>query len=121
MNFNTVILVGRLTKTAEKRYTPTGKLVAEFSLAVNERYGENETTQFVPIQAWGGLGEAMASYATKGRLVLVEGRLSVSTWEVAPGERRFMTRVIANTIRFMDAKPQPEADIEILPEEEVAL
>jgi single-strand DNA-binding protein len=79
MNFNTVILVGHLTKTAEKRFTPTGKVVAEFSLAVNEKYGEVETSQFVPVQAWGRLGEAMASYATKGRLVLVEGHLSVSS------------------------------------------
>jgi single-strand DNA-binding protein len=121
MNYNSVTLIGRLTKTPEKRFTPTGKVVAEFSIAINEKFGENETTQFIPIQAWGKLGEAMASYALKGRLVLVEGRISVSSWEVAPSERRFMTRVIARTIRFMDAKPQTEPDLESVPEEEIAL
>jgi single-stranded DNA-binding protein len=57
------------------------------------------TSQFVPVQAWGRLGEAMAIYAAKSWLVLVEGRISVSSWEATPGERRYITRVIARTIR----------------------
>jgi single-stranded DNA-binding protein len=63
----------------------------------------------------------MPSYALKGRLVLVEGRLNVSSWNVTPDERRYRTRVIARTIRFMDAKPQAEPDLESVPEEEIAL
>lgn len=119
MNYNKVVLIGRLTKDPEKRFTPTGKAVAEFQLAVNEKYGNTEHTQFIPIQAWGKLSDVMVNYAKKGRLVLVEGRLNVSSWNVTPDERRFMTRVIASTIRFMDSKPVSEADTVDIPEEEL--
>jgi single-strand DNA-binding protein len=49
MNYNSVTLIGRLTKTPEKRFTPTGKAVAEFTLAVNEQFGEKEQAQIIPV------------------------------------------------------------------------
>jgi single-strand DNA-binding protein len=108
MDLNKVVLTGRLVKNPEARFTPTGKRVAEFTIAVNEKYGETETAQFVPVQAWNGLGEIATSYARKGRRVAITGRLNISSWEVAPGEWRYFTRVIASEMVFLDNKPVEE-------------
>ena len=87
---NKVILVGRLAQDPEVRYTQSGKAVASFSLAVS-RYGggaQNDTTDFIPIVAWEKLAEICGNNLTKGRRILVEGRLQIRSYEGNDGQNR---------------------------------
>jgi len=106
---NRVILIGRLTRDPEMRYTPNGTAVSRFSLAVDRPYtnqgGERET-DFIDIVAWRQLGETCAQYLGKGRLVAVEGRLQVRSYETQDGQRRRVYEVVADTVRFLDKAGQ---------------
>jgi len=101
---NKIILIGRLTRDPELRYTPNGVAVATFSIAVERPFqnsqGEREA-DFIKIVAWRKLGEICASNLGKGRLVAVEGRLQVSVYE-AEGVTRQVAEVVAENIRFLD-------------------
>lgn len=95
---NRVQLIGRLGKDPETRFTPTGKKVCHFSLAVNQRWrsGEGEPkerTEWFNLEAWGRLGEVCQQYLAKGRLVFIEGRLQTDRYE-QDGETRFFTKVV---------------------------
>ncbi|MCG0277655.1 MAG: single-stranded DNA-binding protein [Thermanaeromonas sp.] len=102
---NRVILIGRLVRDPELRYTPNGVAVANFTLAVDRPYlnqqGERET-DFIRISLWRKLAETCASHLGKGRLVAVEGRLQVRTYETSDGQRRQVTEVVADDVRFLD-------------------
>jgi len=102
---NKVILIGRLTKDPELRYTPSGAPVASFTLAVDRnfttRQGEREA-DFIPIVVWQKLAETCANHLGKGRLVAVDGRLQVRTYDDNQGNRRWVTEVVANEVRFLD-------------------
>lgn len=102
---NRIVLVGRLTKDPELRYTPNGKAVAGFTLAVNRRFsnqqGERET-DFIDIVVWGKTAETCANYLTKGRLAGVEGRLQIRTYETQDGQRRKVAEVVADNVSFLD-------------------
>jgi single-strand DNA-binding protein len=105
---NRVQLIGRLGRDPEGRYTPTGKKVAHFSLAVSNRWksreGEmNESTEWVNIEAWDRLGEVCQEFLKKGSLVYLEGRLKTDKYE-ENGEPRFFTKVVASSIEFLDSK-----------------
>ncbi|MCS7186767.1 MAG: single-stranded DNA-binding protein [Armatimonadetes bacterium] len=106
--FNRVILVGRLVADPEIRYTPDGIPVASFRLAVDRptRRGMERQTDFIRIVTFRRLAEFAQSYLTKGRLVLVEGRLQVSNYTDRMGQRRTSVDVIAFAIQFMDRKPE---------------
>ncbi len=109
---NRVQLIGRLGKDPESKYTPTGKKVAHFSLAVSQRWktgGETkEYTEWVNIEAWGRLGEVCQDYLKKGRLVLIEGRLKTEKYE-DKGETRYFTKVVALSMQMLDSsKPNDE-------------
>ncbi|MCX7642758.1 MAG: single-stranded DNA-binding protein [Armatimonadetes bacterium] len=106
--FNRVILVGRLVADPEIRYTPDGIPVASFRLAVDRptRRGMEKQTDFIRIVTFRRLAEFAQSYLTKGRLVLVEGRLQVSNYVDRMGQRRTSVDVIAFAIQFMDRKPE---------------
>lgn len=102
--YNRVILLGRLTRDPELRYTAAGKPVTNFRLAVDRgRAGDDgeATTDFVDIVAWERQAETAAEYLHKGRLVLVEGRLQVRQYEAQDKSRRTVYEVVANTVRFM--------------------
>lgn len=103
---NRVILIGRLTKDPELRYTPSGVAVATFTIAVDRPFknqqGERET-DFVPIVTWRKQAETCANYLNKGRLVAVDGRLQVRTYDTAEGQRRWVTEVVADSVRFLDS------------------
>jgi single-strand DNA-binding protein len=123
-SLNRVQLIGRLGKDPETRFTPTGKKVANFSLAVSERWksseGENkENTEWVNIEAWGRLGEICQQYLHKGRLVFVEGRLKTDKFEDKGGETKYFTKVVAQSMQMLDRKPEeePVASIEEAPAE----
>jgi single-strand DNA-binding protein len=102
--FNRIILIGRLTRDPELRYTPTGNAVASFVLAVDRSFrranGEHDT-DFIPVVAWRGLGETVSQYVEKGRLVAVEGRLQVRTYERKDGGSGRTAEVVASAVRFL--------------------
>jgi len=109
---NRVQLIGRLGKEPESRFTPTGKKVTHFSLAVSSRWkakdGETkEYTEWVNVEAWGRLGEVCQSYLKKGSLIYLEGRLKTDKYEEG-SESRFYTKVVALAIQFLDKKPADE-------------
>lgn len=100
---NKVILVGRLTRDPEVRYTQTGKAVASFSVAVDTGFGENKRADFIPIVVWDKLAEVCGNNLTKGRRVLVEGRLQIRDYE-KDGQKRRAAEVIAQNVEFLDTK-----------------
>ena len=102
---NKVILTGRLTKEPEVRYTPTGKAVASFTLAVDNGFGENKKTDFIPIVVWGNSAEFCGNNLNKGSKVLVDGRLQVRSYDAKDGSKRYVTEVIAN---FLEALERPK-------------
>ncbi len=102
---NRVQLIGRLGKDPESKFTPTGKKVAHFSVAVSNRWksrdGETqESTEWVNIEAWERLGETCQQYLKKGSLVYVEGRLKTDKYE-DKGETRYFTKVVAQMVQFL--------------------
>lgn len=98
---NKVILIGRLTRDPELRYTPNGTPVASFTVAVNRKF-KREEADFIPIVVWNKLAEHCATYLGKGRLVAVEGRLQVRNYDTQDGQKRWVTEVICEDIRFLD-------------------
>lgn len=109
---NIVVLVGRLTREAELRYTQQGTPVADFTVAVDRRPGPDgeHETDFVPVVAWGKLAENCAQHLVKGQRAGVEGRLQVRTYE-KDGQKRRAVEVVAEDVRFLD-KPRAKADDE---------
>ena len=105
---NKVILMGRLTKDPEVRYTQnTNTLVANFSLAVNRRFvkeGEERQADFINIIAFTKLGEFCSKYFRKGQQVAIVGRLQTRSWEDEQGQKHFVTEVIAEEAYFADSK-----------------
>ena len=100
---NKVIIVGRLTRDPEVRYTQTGKAVASFSVAVDSGFGENKRADFIPVVVWEKLAEICGNNLTKGRRVLVEGRLQIRDYE-KDGQKRRAAEVIAQNVEFLDTK-----------------
>jgi single-strand DNA-binding protein len=105
---NQVVLIGRLTRDPELRYTTSGKAVAQLRLAVDRGttnpQGEKET-DFVDIVVWEKQAETVANYLQKGRLVAVAGRLQIRQFETQDGQRREKAEIVANTVRFLDRGP----------------
>ncbi len=104
---NRVQLIGYLGKDPETRFTPGGKKVTNFSLAVTQRWkasGESkEHTEWVQIEVWGRLSEVTQEYLHKGSLIFVEGRLRTDKYE-EKGEIRYFTKVVAIAIQMLDRK-----------------
>lgn len=104
---NKVILVGRLTKDIEVRYTQTGKAVARFILAVNRRVSKDKEKQqadFIPIIIWNKLAEVCSKYLTKGSQILVEGHLQIRDYVAQDGKKHYIAEVIAQELEFMGSK-----------------
>lgn len=103
---NRSILVGRLTRDPDLRYTPAGIAVTTFVLAVDRPYkkqgGEREA-DFIPVVVWRQLAETCANYLRKGRLAAVEGRIQVRNYENNEGKRVYVTEVIADNVRFLES------------------
>ncbi len=92
---NRVMVIGNLGGDPELRYTLEGKPVANLSIAVNERFGEKEHTEWFSVVAWGKLGEICAHYLKKGSQLYVEGRLQTRSWEDKDGQRQYRTELVA--------------------------
>lgn len=101
-SINQVILMGRLTRDPEQRTTTTGKTIASFSIAV-DRGGQDDAADFFDITAWEKLGELVMQYLSKGRRVLVQGRLRQDSWDdKETGKKRSRVEVTATDVTFLD-------------------
>jgi len=102
---NRVLLVGRMATDPELKYTPSGVAVATFRVAVDRNranaQGERET-DFIDIVTWRQNAEFAANYLNKGRLVSVDGRLQVRTWQTQEGQRRKTVEVVADSVQGLD-------------------
>ncbi|MFZ7119727.1 MAG: single-stranded DNA-binding protein [Eubacteriaceae bacterium] len=103
---NKVVLIGRLTRDPELRYTGQGTPVATFTLAVNRKFknknGENEA-DFISIVVWGNQAENTSKYVSKGRQVAVYGRIQVRNYEAKDGTRRYVTEVVGEEVTFLSS------------------
>ena len=110
-SLNKVLLIGRLGKDPEIRYTPDGQPVANFSLATSEVWTDKngtrqERTEWHNIVAWRRLAELSKRYLAKGRQVYVEGRLQTREWNDRDGNKRRTTEVIANQMVLLGSRPE---------------
>ncbi|MCK4910006.1 MAG: single-stranded DNA-binding protein [Thermodesulfovibrionales bacterium] len=107
--FNKVIMVGNLTADPELRYTAQGTPVANLRIAINSKYrsGEEfkEETLFIDVTVWGKQGESCSQYLSKGRQVLVEGRLQERSWE-SDGQKRSKMEIVANNVKFLGRRDE---------------
>ena len=104
---NRIILIGRLTRDPELRYVPSGQPVASFTLAVDRPFANQQgerQTDFIDIVAWRRLAEQVTQHLSKGRLVAVEGRLQIRSYETQDGQKRKAAEVVADAVRFLDRK-----------------
>ena len=118
VSVNKMMIIGNLGSEPEMRYTPGGRPVTSFRVATNWRYttpdGERrEETEWFTVVSWGKLAEQCNQYLTKGRLVYIEGRLRMRSWEGQDGQRRSRNEIVAERVTFLDrqtAANTPEAD-----------
>jgi single-strand DNA-binding protein len=112
-NTNVVVLSGRLTRDPEQRYTPSGKSVTSFGLAVNSSFNGNDYVDFFDIEAWNGLGDAVAKHRTKSDQVIVHGELRQQRWTDQGGNKRSKVIIRASRVEFIwnnktDDQPAPD-------------
>ena len=101
-SINQVILLGRLTRDPEQRTTSTGKNIASFSIAV-DRAGQDDQADFFNVTAWEKLGDLVMQYLSKGRRVLVQGRLRQDSWDdKETGKKQSRIEVTATDVTFLD-------------------
>lgn len=109
-SYNRVILMGNLTRDPEVKFLPSGTSVANFGLAMNERYTDRETgeqkdnTCFVDVEAWGRQAEVIGEHFTKGRPILVEGSLKYDSWEAEDGTKRNRLKVRLQRFQFVGSR-----------------
>lgn len=113
---NKVILMGRLTRNPELKYTPSNVAVCSFSIAIDRRYakpGEQRETDFINIVAWRNTAEFISKYFTKGQMINVCGSLQTREWNDAQGQKRYATEVIVDEVNFCGdgAKKDPLDDV----------
>ncbi len=125
-NLNKAFLMGNLTRDPELRYIPDGTPVCSFGLAVNRFYttssGEKkEKALFIEVTVWRKMAETCAEYLKKGRLVLVEGRLEMDTWEGKDGQKRSKIKIIAQNVQFMGGPRQEEKSGTVTPAAETSV
>lgn len=104
---NRIILLGRLVRDPEVRYTNNGKVVCQFTIAVDRPFtgqeGQKEA-DFIPVVIWGKQAETLGNNLTKGQRVLVEGRLQIRGYEAKDGTKRYVTEVISDRFEFIERR-----------------
>jgi len=100
---NKAIIVGRLGREVEMRYTANGNAVSNFTVATDHGYGEKRETEWFTVVAWNKTAEACAQYLAKGSLVYFEGRMQTRSWD-KDGEKKYKTELIADEVKFLDSK-----------------
>ena len=110
---NRVILIGRLTADPELKYTPSGAAVTNFRIAVNRQFVNQQTKEreadFIDIVAWRQTAEFAANYLAKGRLISVEGRLQIRSYQAQDGTNRKVAEVVADNLQALD-KPKEQGE-----------
>ena len=105
---NHIVIMGRLTRDPELRRTGTGVAVTSFTVAVDRDFGKNENgekeTDFIDCVAWRQTGEFVSKYFTKGRMIVVDGRLEMRDWTDKEGNKRTTAEVIVDNAYFGDSK-----------------
>lgn len=104
MSLNKVILIGRLTKDPELRYTPSGVAVCQFTLAVDRPFkneGGVREADFLPIVAWRQTAEACANFLKKGQQAAVEGRIQTRNYDNNEGRKVYVTEIMAESVQFL--------------------
>ncbi|PKK91985.1 MAG: single-stranded DNA-binding protein [Candidatus Wallbacteria bacterium HGW-Wallbacteria-1] len=111
-NLNRVLLIGRLTRDPELKYTPAGVPVCNFSIAVNRSFGKGEekTADFFRIECWRGLAETCAKFLAKGRMVHISGRIQTRSYEAQDGTKRSAWEVVANEVQFIGKGGSPSRE-----------
>ena len=108
-SYNRVILMGNLTRDPQLRYLPSNTAVCEFGVAANRRYRDRDGNQkdevcFVDVTAWGRQAETINQYMTKGRSILVEGRLKFDQWTGQDGQKRSKLSVVVENFQFVGSR-----------------
>lgn len=109
---NKIVLLGRLTRDPEIRYTQTGACVTQFTIAVDRPFTNQDGSReadFIPCVAWGKTGEAVGNYVHKGQRLLVEGRLQIRSYDAKDGSKRWVTEIIVSHGEFIERKEQQPA------------
>lgn len=104
---NRIVLMGRLTRDPELRRTQSGVAVVSFAIAVDRDYaaqGAEKETDFIDIVAWRGTAEFVEKYFSKGRMIVVAGRLQIRNWEDKEGNKRRSAEVVADSVYFGEGK-----------------
>lgn len=104
---NKVVLIGRMTKDAELKFTPgAGTAVATTTLAIDRRFSKDgqREADFIPIVIWGKQAESIANYTSKGSLIAVLGRIQTRSYDAKDGTKRYVTEVVAEEVKFLDSK-----------------
>lgn len=104
---NTVNLIGRLVRDNELKYTKSGKAVATNTLALDDGWGDNKRSYFIPLVVWEKQAESLANYTGKGSKIAVNGKLTSRSYETQDGQKRTIIEVVANQyggIEFLDTK-----------------
>jgi len=114
MPFNKVILVGNLTRDPELKAVSSGSSVCKFGIAVNYGYTKKdgskaEEVYFGDCECWGKTGEVIAKYFTKGKPILVEGRLRTEAWDDKEGKKQSRTRILCERFEFVGGKQDDDA------------
>jgi single-strand DNA-binding protein len=111
---NKAQLIGRCGRDPELRFTPSGKAVANFTLATNEYWTEDgerkERTEWHKIVIWGKQAETASKILAKGKLVYIEGRLQTRPWDDKEGKKQYTTEIVANIFQVLEAKEQEQAE-----------
>lgn len=111
-DLNRVILIGRLARDSELRYTPAGMAVASFTLANNRSYStggeKKEQVSYFDCVAWSKLGELITEYCKKGAQIAIEGRLQQRRWDDSEGNKKSKIEIVAENIQFL-SKPKEQA------------
>ena len=110
---NKVLLLGRLTKDPEIRTTPGGKTVAQFTLAVDRPFANQDgkrEADFIPVVVWGKTAELVGNSCQKGHRLLVEGRLQIRNFDAKDGTKHWVTEIIANSVEFIERKSETKKD-----------
>ena len=106
---NKAIIMGRLTRDPELRHTGSGTPVCSFTVAVDNGYAENRHADFINCVAWNKTAEFVSKYFTKGRMIIVIGRIATRTWEGQDGKKNYVTEVVANEVSFGESKRSQES------------
>ena len=112
---NKVILMGRLVKDPELRYTGSGTAVTNFTVAVDDGFGENRTTSFINCVAWSKSAEFVGNYFSKGKMIIVIGRIQTRTWDGQDGKKNYITEVVASEVSFGETKKNSEENATTAP------